>query len=91
VLCSIAHAQSRKENLWLKFHTELLYATCKELQLLAMTHRAELQLHAMHHSVEFFCTARSQNTNVSSLVTAVKATVWQKKTIGDLGYPMTVK
>jgi hypothetical protein len=39
-----------------------------------MLHNAELRLRALMHSVEFLYTARSQNTNISAFVTAVKAT-----------------
>jgi hypothetical protein len=57
-----------------------------------------MQQSAMHNSAEFFlhsaklfcCKARSQNKNISAFVTAVKATVYKKRTIGDLAYFMGV-
>jgi hypothetical protein len=47
----------------------------------------DLRLFSINQSHKFLGTARSRNTNVSAFVTAVKATVKQKKTIGGLAYP----
>jgi hypothetical protein len=83
-LCTIQHNQSQQENFWLVFHTELHSTvtgkTCWEKKI-----------RAIHYGTEFFCTARSQNTNVSAFVAAVEVTVKQKRTIGDFAYPMAVK
>jgi hypothetical protein len=45
----------------------------------------------MHLSAEFLGTAQSKNANVSAFVTVVKATVEQKRTMGDLAYSMVIK